>query len=76
MAQRKPYVAFRPFAGIYPFTGADFQYPQFSAEEQRGAINADTMLRSEDAAVATHFMLTQTRRTAISLMRVEPRFEH
>jgi hypothetical protein len=34
------------------------------------------MLRAEDAAVATHFMLTQTRRTAISLMRVEPRFEH
>ena len=57
------------------FTGADFQLPQFSPEEQRDAITAETMLRAEDIAVATHFMLTQPRRTAVSLMRVEPRLE-
>jgi len=34
------------------------------------------MLRAEDIAVATHFMLTQPRRTAVSLMRVETRLEH
>jgi 3-oxoacyl-[acyl-carrier protein] reductase len=34
------------------------------------------MLRAEDIAVATHFMLTQPRRTAVSLMRVETRRKH
>ncbi len=58
------------------FTGADFQYPEFPPEKQREAIKAETMLRAEDIAVATHFMLTQPRRTAISLMRVEPRLKH
>lgn len=56
-------------------TGADFQYPEYSDEEQRAAINAEKMLRAEDIAVATHFMLTQPRRAAISLMQVEPRLE-
>jgi len=55
------------------FTGADFHYPDFPPERQRQLINAEAMLRAEDIAVATHFMLTQPRRTAISLMRVEPR---
>jgi NADP-dependent 3-hydroxy acid dehydrogenase YdfG len=34
------------------------------------------MLRAEDIAASVHFMLTQPRRTAVSLMRVEPRLEH
>lgn len=58
------------------FTGADFQYPDFPPEKQREIIRADKMLRAEDIAVATHFMLTQPRRTAVSLMRVETRLEH
>lgn len=58
------------------FTGADFQYPDFPPEKQREYINKDQMLRAEDIAVATHFMLSQPRRTAVSLMRVETRLEH
>jgi NAD(P)-dependent dehydrogenase (short-subunit alcohol dehydrogenase family) len=58
------------------FTGADFQYPDFPPEKQRALIREDKMLRAEDIAVATHFMLTQPRRTAVSLMRVETRLEH
>lgn len=56
-------------------TGADFQYPEYSDQEQRDAINAEKMLRAEDIAVATHFMLTQPRRAAVSLIQVEPRLE-
>ena len=58
------------------FTGADFQYPDFPPEKQRELIEQDRMLRAEDIAVAAHFMLTQPRRTAVSLMRVETRLEH
>lgn len=58
------------------FTGADFQYPDFPPEKQRELINEAHMLRAEDLAAATHFMLTQPRRTAVSLMRVETRREH
>jgi NAD(P)-dependent dehydrogenase (short-subunit alcohol dehydrogenase family) len=58
------------------FTGADFQYPDFPPEKQRELIHAHRMLRAEDIAVATHFMLTQPRRTAVSLMRVESRLDH
>lgn len=58
------------------FTGADFQYPEFPPENQRKLIHEDRMLRAEDIAVATQFMLTQPRRTAVSLMRVETRLEH
>jgi NAD(P)-dependent dehydrogenase (short-subunit alcohol dehydrogenase family) len=58
------------------FTGADFQYPEFPPEKQVKLINEHKMLRAEDIAVATHFMLTQPRRTAVSLMRVETRLEH
>ncbi len=54
-------------------TGADFQYESYSAEEQADEINAQRMLRAEDIAVAVQFMLQQPRRTAISLVRVEPR---
>lgn len=58
------------------FTGADFQYPEFPPEKQRELIHQHRMLRAEDIAVATHFMLTQPRRTAVSLMRVETRLDH
>lgn len=58
------------------FTGADFQYPEFPPEKQRELINAAQMLRAEDIAAATHFMLTQPRRTAVSLIRVETRTDH
>lgn len=58
------------------FTGADFQYPDFPPEKQRKLIHEDRMLRAEDIAVATHFMLTQPRRAAVSLMRVETRLKH
>lgn len=58
------------------FTGADFQYPDFPPEKQRELIQQHKMLRAEDIAVAAHFMLTQPRRTAVSLMRVETRLKH
>lgn len=58
------------------FTGADFQYPEFPPEKQKELIHANKMLRAEDIAVAAHFMLTQPRRTAVSLIRVETRLEH
>lgn len=58
------------------FTGADFQYPEFPPEKQRELIHQNRMLRAEDIAVATQFMLTQPRRTAVSLMRVETRLQH
>lgn len=58
------------------FTGADFQYPDFPPEKQRELIHEERMLRAEDIAVATHFMITQPRRAAVSLMRVETRLEH
>lgn len=58
------------------FTGADFQYPEYSPEDQVRLINEQRMLRAEDIAVAVHFMLCQPRRTAVSLMRVETRLEH
>lgn len=58
------------------FTGADFQYPDFPPEKQRDLIHEAQMLRAEDIAAATYFMLTQPRRTAVSLMRVETRREH
>ncbi len=58
------------------FTGADFQYPDFPPEKQRALIHQDKMLRAEDIAAATHFMLTQPRRAAVSLMRVETRLDH
>ena len=58
------------------FTGADFQYPDFPPEKQRELIHQHKMLRAEDIAAAAHFMLTQPRRTAVSLIRVETRLKH
>ncbi|MGF7147265.1 NADP-dependent 3-hydroxy acid dehydrogenase YdfG [Sphingomonas zeicaulis] len=54
-------------------TGSDMQLPEIPVEKQREMIHASKMLRAEDIAAATHFMLSQPRRTAVSLMRVEPR---
>jgi 3-oxoacyl-[acyl-carrier protein] reductase len=54
-------------------TGSDMQLPEIPPEKQREMIEAAKMLRAEDIAVAAHFMLSQPRRTAVSLMRVEPR---
>ena len=53
--------------------GTDMQTPDFPVEKQREMIHQATMLRAEDIAVAAHYMLTQPRRTVVSLMRVEPR---
>lgn len=53
--------------------GTDMQLPDIPVEKQREMIHAAKMLRAEDIAAATHFMLTQPRRTVVSLMRVEPR---
>lgn len=54
-------------------TGSDMQLPEIPPEKQREMIEEAKMLRAEDIAVATHFMLSQPRRTVVSLMRVEPR---
>lgn len=53
--------------------GTDMQTPDFPIETQREMIHEAKMLRAEDIAVAAHYMLTQPRRTVVSLMRVEPR---
>ena len=58
------------------FTGADLQYPDYPPEKQRELIHQHKMLRAEDIAASVHFMLTQPRRTAVSLMRVETRLQH
>ena len=58
------------------FTGADLQYPDYPPERQREQIHQHKMLRAEDIAASVHFMLTQPRRTAVSLMRVETRLQH
>ncbi|WP_395331779.1 SDR family oxidoreductase [Novosphingobium sp. BL-8H] len=54
-------------------TGADFQYPDISAEKQRDMIGKETMLRAEDIAVAVHYLLTQPRRAVIQQITIAPR---
>jgi 3-oxoacyl-[acyl-carrier protein] reductase len=54
-------------------TGTDLQYPETPADKQREMINQEKMLRAEDIAVATHYMLTQPRRTVVSMIHIEPR---
>lgn len=54
-------------------TGADFQYPDIPADEQREKIRAEEMLRAEDIAAAVHFMLTQPRRAVVQEMVVVQR---
>lgn len=56
-------------------TGSDMQYPDYPPEDQREMIGKEQMLRAEDIAVAVHFVLTQPRRTNISLVRVESRLK-
>jgi NADP-dependent 3-hydroxy acid dehydrogenase YdfG len=58
------------------FTGADLQYPDYPPEQQVELIHQHRMLRAEDIAVAAHYMLTQPRRAAVSLIRVETRLNH
>ena len=53
--------------------GTDMQLPELPVEKQREMIHQARMLRAEDIAVAAQFLLTQPRRTVVSLMRVEPR---
>lgn len=54
-------------------TQADFHYPNKDSEAQKDEVRDETMLRSEDIAVAVHFMLTQPRRSTIQSMTVVPR---
>jgi NAD(P)-dependent dehydrogenase (short-subunit alcohol dehydrogenase family) len=54
-------------------TGADFQYPSFTAEEQAEQINKEWMLRAEDIAVACHYLLTQPRRAVVQQITNAPR---
>ncbi|MGX7952067.1 SDR family oxidoreductase [Tsuneonella sp. HG249] len=54
-------------------TGSDMQYVKFTSEEQREQIDQEKMLRAEDIAVAAHYMLTQPRRSLVSMIHVEPR---
>jgi NADP-dependent 3-hydroxy acid dehydrogenase YdfG len=56
-------------------TGADFQYEEFTAEEQAEQINKEAMLRAEDIAVAVHFILTQPRRAVVQQVTIAPRLE-
>jgi NADP-dependent 3-hydroxy acid dehydrogenase YdfG len=49
------------------------QLPDIPVEKQREMIGKAKMLRAEDIAAATHFVLTQPRRTVVSRMGVEPR---
>jgi NADP-dependent 3-hydroxy acid dehydrogenase YdfG len=54
-------------------TGADFQYPNFTAEEQAEENRNETMLRAEDIAVAVHYVLTQPRRANVEQVVIAPR---
>lgn len=58
------------------FTGADFHIEEHPPEKQRELIKEQRMLRAEDIAASVHFMLTQPRRTSVSVMRVETRLAH
>lgn len=54
-------------------TGTDMQYPEYPPEKQREMIHKHEMLRAEDIAVAAQYMLTQPRRSLVSMIHVEPR---
>jgi NADP-dependent 3-hydroxy acid dehydrogenase YdfG len=54
-------------------TGADFQYKDFTAEEQAEENRNETMLRAEDIAVAAHYVLTQPRRSNVQQIVIAPR---
>ncbi|MGN6270119.1 MAG: SDR family oxidoreductase [Sphingomonas sp.] len=56
------------------FTGSDFQNPEKYPEEKKRRMIADAeMLRAEDIAASTHFILTQPARTVVQQMVVVPR---
>jgi 3-oxoacyl-[acyl-carrier protein] reductase len=55
------------------FTQADFHYPDIDAEQQKGMVRDEKMLRSEDIAVAVHYVLTQPRRAVVQQVTVAPR---
>jgi NAD(P)-dependent dehydrogenase (short-subunit alcohol dehydrogenase family) len=54
-------------------TGADFHYPDISAEAQREMINKEEMLRAEDIAVGVQYLLTQPRRAVVQQLTIAPR---
>jgi 3-oxoacyl-[acyl-carrier protein] reductase len=54
-------------------TGTDMQFPEYPVEKQREMEHQHKMLRAEDVAVAAHYMLTQPRRSLVSMIHVEPR---
>lgn len=54
-------------------TGADMQYPDIPAEQQREMIHEETMLRAEDIAVGVHYLLTQPRRAVVQQLTIVPR---
>ena len=54
------------------FTQADFHYPDIGAEEQKQRVRDEKMLRSEDIAVAVHYVLTQPRRAVVQQVTVAP----
>ena len=56
-------------------TGADFQYPDISAEQQRDMIEKETMLRAEDIAVGVQYLLTQPRRAVVQQLAIAPRMQ-
>ncbi|MBO9723991.1 MAG: SDR family oxidoreductase [Novosphingobium sp.] len=56
-------------------TGADFQYPDIPAEEQRKLIEEESMLRAEDIAVGVHYLLTQPRRAVVQQLTIAPRMQ-
>jgi len=54
-------------------TGADFQYKDFTAQEQAEAIRKEEMLRAEDIAVGVHYVLTQPNRAIVQQLTIAPR---
>ena len=54
------------------FTQADFHYPDLDAEKQKQMVRDEKMLRSEDIAVAVHYVLTQPRRAVVQQVTVAP----
>lgn len=54
-------------------TGADFQYPDIPADQQREMIRDETMLRAEDIAVGVHYILTQPNRAVVQQLTIVPR---
>ncbi len=54
-------------------TGADFQSPDISPDQQAELINQEKMLRAEDIAVGIHFILTQPSRTVVQQLVMVPR---